>query len=70
MAFGREPCPKCGSNISMILWGAIMGEREAYCSGCGVKLTTKCEKCGTLLMVGERFCSHCGNKNPIFIEKT
>lgn len=69
MAFPREPCPKCHADIGMILMGALMGSREAYCSGCGIKVATKCEKCGVFLMVTESYCSRCGIKNPIFVKK-
>jgi DNA-directed RNA polymerase subunit RPC12/RpoP len=62
----RSKCPKCGAAIGTILLGASW---DAYCSSCGVKISTKCEKCDNRITINERYCSHCGAKNPISIEK-
>ena len=66
MTISRELCPKCGVAIDVILSGTSW---DAYCSSCGVKISTKCEKCDNRITINERYCSHCGAENPISIEK-
>lgn len=66
-------CPKCGTEV---------GERQKFCSRCGVDLSaiveqdkTKvkyCIKCGSPVVEGQKFCSKCGHElaKPIVVHKT
>ncbi len=51
-------CPKCGAM-----------NYTPYCTQCGAEIIFKCNKCGQVLNVSQKYCGWCGIENPVFREQ-
>gem|GEM_PF-1719686 len=67
----REPkqlCPRCGVDLGQLLYCTPIEKVKVFCPNCDLKVQMKCPKCDNWIVVIERYCAKCGEKNPGFFQ--
>ena len=69
MGIPEQACPRCRYDLGRLLYCTPLRAEEYFCPSCGLKIQTKCPKCGNWIVMIEPYCSKCGAKNIIFYKR-